>query len=86
LRGSAVEILRKIGVPRGEFTVVVGPATVGAREESSASDDEVVAEFWRTTKSGARTRRQAIAAVAQKYGRSARDVYSAVERLKKSGQ
>jgi hypothetical protein len=50
------------------------------------TDREIADEFGRTTDSGAGSRRAAVAAVAKKYGRSSRDVYAIIERVKKSGK
>jgi len=71
--------------PRGEFTVVVGPASTPIDSLAEAPDEIVLKEFWRLTETGAGSRRSHIAAVARKYGRHARDVYALVERSKKSG-
>jgi 16S rRNA (cytidine1402-2'-O)-methyltransferase len=83
LRGSASEVLQKVGVPRGEFTVVVGPrSNTHDNTELPVSDDDALREFGElTNKSGVR-RREAIAVVAKKFGRSTRDIYAAVERAK----
>jgi 16S rRNA (cytidine1402-2'-O)-methyltransferase len=83
LRGAASEVARSLNEPRGEFTVVLGPADI--THETSAldvSDETLVAEFGTLTKSSGFRRRDAIAAVAKKFGRSTRDVYAAVERAK----
>jgi 16S rRNA (cytidine1402-2'-O)-methyltransferase len=84
IRGTAPEILQRLGDPRGEFTIIVGPP-VNAHEENglSFSDDEVAREFWRLTESGQTSRREAVRLVAQGSGRSSRDVYSVIERAKK---
>ena len=86
LRGSAAEVAARLTGPRGEFTVVVGPAdkSTGA-DQIVPSDEELVAEFGRVTDSTTLSRREAVVAVARKYGRPAREVYAAVERLKNLG-
>ena len=68
---------------RGEFTVVVGPQRVATSVES-VSDELIYKEFCRMTAETGALRRPTLSAVAQKYGRSAKDVYAIVERFKKS--
>ena len=84
IRGTAVELLQRLGEPRGEFTVVVGPPLKqNKNNQLTSSDDEVVHEFWRLTELTGASRREAIRLVAQGSGRSTKDVYSAIERAKK---
>lgn len=84
IRGTVSELLERLGEPRGEFTVIVGP-TDNQYEDNRlpVSDDQVVREFWRLTESCGASRREAIRLVADGSGRSAKDVYSAIERAKK---
>ena len=82
LRGSAAEVASQLTSPRGEFTVVIGPADKPSGSDTISSDEEMVAEFGRITDSTAVSRREAVVAVARKYGRPAREVYAAVERSK----
>jgi len=86
IRGTAPEVVQRIGDPRGEFTIIVGPS-INVYEENDlpASDDEVIRRFWHLTELGRTTRREAIRLVAQGSGRSSRDVYSVIERAKKLG-
>jgi 16S rRNA (cytidine1402-2'-O)-methyltransferase len=85
LFGSAGSVVERLKDPRGEFTVVVGPRQIiNDFQYICLSDTEIAAEFGRTTDSDeGLTRRQAIADVAARLGKSARDVYAAVERAKK---
>ena len=83
--GTAEEVAKRLTSPRGEFTVVVGPKSVPESRSYDLSDAEIAAEFERQADGGAGSRRQSVAAVAKKIGKSARDVYAAVERTKKSG-
>lgn len=85
IRGTASSAV--LGVTpnqRGEFTVVVGPALSSKGARSDATDQEIVDEFGRTTHNCRGGRREAIAAVARKHGRSSRDVYAIIERSKNS--
>jgi len=87
VRGTASELGRAISAPRGEFTIVVGPVPkVNVSSEIAPSDEEVAKEFWRITNLGEISRRAAITQVAKKYGRSAKVIYSAVERMRKLGE
>jgi hypothetical protein len=48
------------------------------------TDEEIVREFWRITKDGEGSRRKIVSDLAERSGRSAKEVYSAIERAKKS--
>ncbi len=83
VRGTAAEVAQRIS-PRGEFTVVVGPTVKNsANSEIAPSDEEVTNEFWRIANIEGCSRRAAVIQVAKKYGRSPKEIYSAVERLRK---
>ena len=87
LRGSAQELSARLESPRGEFTVVVGPALIAQIPEMSESggvfDEKMRNEFGRLTERGDISRRSAIAQLAKEHKRSAKEIYSAVERGKK---
>ncbi len=82
---TVTAVIGRMTTVKGEFTVVVGPARPLEESRPEASDDQVAHEFGAITEMGGRRRREVLAAVAKKYGRSARDVYAIVERFKKSG-
>ncbi len=87
LRGTASELAKHISQARGEFTMIVGPAV--KQQESNEvcfTDDQVVNEFGRITNSGVCSRRAAIKQLAKKSGRTAKDVYSVIERSKTIGR
>ena len=84
-RGSAVDLLGQITNPRGEYTLVVGPRGTDAEPRNVASDQEIYAEFGRTTDGVGVTRRQRVASIARRHGRSAKEIYSIIEKLKSSG-
>jgi 16S rRNA (cytidine1402-2'-O)-methyltransferase len=87
LRGSASDILARLNAPRGEFTVVVGPADKQQQQnEIEITDAAVADEFGRLTNSEGFGRRDAIATVAKMFGRSTREIYAAVERAKAGAQ
>lgn len=86
VRGPISSVLNSVVTPRGEFTVVldVGHTTENSQPVGPPEADMVV-EFGQMTKKAGYTRRQAIAALAAKYGQSSRSVYAAIERAKSSG-
>ena len=85
-RGTASELAELVSSPRGEFTVVVGPVTkIIKSTEMPLSDEELSREFWLITNNGAASRRAAVNDVARKFGCSPKEVYSAVERVRKLG-
>ena len=83
LRGTAAEVAARLPVPKGEFTILVGPQPVVPETAKPPHDSEIVAEFWQIAESGAKSRRSAINTVAKRHGLSSRDVYVAVEKHKK---
>ena len=83
LRGAASEVVKQLQpVPKGEFTVVIGPSAETARAAMRPSDDGIAHEFGLITESGNLSRREAISATAKRLGLPARDVYAAIERAK----
>ena len=85
VRGTASMIADARVPPKGEFTIVIGPAPAVEVVPKIVSDAEVAAEFRQITESGGLDRRSAVRALALKHSRSPRDVYSAIERSKTSG-
>ena len=87
LRGPASEVLEHLGPPRGEFTLVVSPASkIHENKEIQISDEDALREFGELTNIAGVRRREAIAEVARKFGRSTRDIYAAVERAKNAAR
>lgn len=84
LFGTAESVSTALPEPRGEFTIVVGPRQIASNSVDIKVPDEDIAVYFRQlTKTGV-SRRQAITDLANRLGKSARDVYSAVERVKKA--
>jgi 16S rRNA (cytidine1402-2'-O)-methyltransferase len=82
--GTAQSLLTSLKETRGEFTVVVGPAdNTLVSNEMVVSDADIAAEFGRVTQSLGLSRREAIADVAARLGRPSREIYSAIERVKR---
>ena len=85
VRGPSSEALQKIDRPLGEFTVVIDLVEQQKQAPSPAWPPAMLAaEFGYLIETGKSTRRAAIAALAKKYHRPAREVYAAVERAKMS--
>jgi 16S rRNA (cytidine1402-2'-O)-methyltransferase len=85
LRGSASELADRISEPRGEFTIIVGPSPkLLDKNIVELSDEDVITQFGRITQTVGVSRRQAITDLAKRSGRSARDIYSTIERGKRS--
>jgi len=86
LRGSLSELAEKDFETRGEFTIVVGPANKSSdNKEMVLTDAEIAREFCHITETGPASRRDAVNQVARKAGRTAKEVYSVIERAKKLG-
>jgi 16S rRNA (cytidine1402-2'-O)-methyltransferase len=85
LRGTAQEVASHPIHPRGEFTVVVGPAIHRAAQQTHISDEQILHEFCQLTDSEALRRRQVIGQIAKRLGKPSREVYAAIERAKKIG-
>ena len=66
---------------KGEFTIVVGPLP-NTDTGIDAPDSLIYKEFCYLTDTKGEDRRAAISTLAKKYGRTARNVYAVVERLK----
>ena len=85
LWGTAGSLARQDQILRGELTIVIAPQS-GTAPAAVETDDNVIAvEFGRLTDSAGYSRRDAVAAVAEKFQRATRDVYAAIERAKNSG-
>jgi 16S rRNA (cytidine1402-2'-O)-methyltransferase len=82
LRGTAADLIGHITDPVGEFTVVAGPLLPSEPAETQVSDQELWDEFGRSTANAGRRRRDIVAELADKYGRSTNDVYAILERMK----
>jgi 16S rRNA (cytidine1402-2'-O)-methyltransferase len=85
VKGPIADVVAGLGEPRGEYTVVVAAMEDRSKSvEELPEADSLLAEFGRITETGARSRRDAIAQLAQKYGRPPREVYAAIENAKRS--
>jgi 16S rRNA (cytidine1402-2'-O)-methyltransferase len=82
--GDMTTVIGQITELKGEFTLVIGPSPT-RDVHASVSDDEIYAEFCRITNHST-SRRAAIAVVADKYGLTTKNAYSAIERRKGSAE
>jgi 16S rRNA (cytidine1402-2'-O)-methyltransferase len=86
LRGSLQQISSQLTVIKGEFTIVVGPATAAAGLRAGTDDGELLADIGRTAKSEEfRSKRAAAAAVARRHNRPVREVYALMMKAGHSG-
>jgi 16S rRNA (cytidine1402-2'-O)-methyltransferase len=83
LFGTTTTVAERLSDPRGEFTVVVGPMKTVDSPVVATSDADVERMFGLKTENGRLTRRQAVTEVAEELGKSAKEVYAAIERAKK---
>ena len=85
IRGPISDVLKRLESPRGEFTIVVyfGQSTEYVSSEP-AGDTSIFNDFCEMTKRSGVKRRDAVVALARKHGMAPNDVYSAIERAKKS--
>jgi len=85
IRGTAEELSRLFETPRGEYTVVVGPAPRPVDSSDTASDHDIVAEFCYSTEVAGYQRREAINTIAKKYKMPSKAVYRIIENAKNMG-
>jgi 16S rRNA (cytidine1402-2'-O)-methyltransferase len=83
--GPTKDVVAEIGEPRGEYTVVVAATEDTPGETAELPQGRILlSEFGHITDYGAVTRREAIAQLASKYGKSHREIYDAIEKAKES--
>ena len=86
LRGTPAEVARRIEAPKGEFTIVVGPLEATDNQAIVATDEDVTRMFGEIAKSSNLGRGVIIVEVARRLGKTRREVFDALERLKHSGE
>jgi 16S rRNA (cytidine1402-2'-O)-methyltransferase len=79
--GDSLSVVGQMTSNKGEFTVIIGPLSPPEPPGGSLSDRELYDEFCHMAKLSP-SRRMAVAALATKYGRTPKSVYSAIERLR----
>jgi 16S rRNA (cytidine1402-2'-O)-methyltransferase len=75
---------RSLADGRGEYTLVVAPASENRATALPPSSQDISAEFVRMTENDAMSRREAIREIAAKYGLNSRAVYSMIEEARNS--
>jgi 16S rRNA (cytidine1402-2'-O)-methyltransferase len=68
---------------RGEFVLVIAPASTDKAHAGAPSDAELATSFGHLTENDGLDRRQALRELATRHGMSSRDVFAALERNKK---
>ena len=79
LVGPVPSLLRSVGKPRGEYTCVVWPAGPSAAEVPPPPDGRALLDELDGMREVVDSRRDAVKALAGKYGLSARAMYQAIE-------
>ncbi len=79
LVGSVSTLLQSVGTPRGEYTCVVWPAGRSDATPPTRPDGPALLDELDRTLEGRGSRRDAVKALAAKYGLSARAMYQAIE-------
>ncbi|HOC19036.1 MAG TPA: 16S rRNA (cytidine(1402)-2'-O)-methyltransferase [Vicinamibacterales bacterium] len=85
LRGPLADLVRSLPNPRGEFTIVIGPAEGAEAQAGLPGPDELLTEFGQLTDEGL-DRRAAISELAKRYQVSSREVYAAVEQARAAAE
>jgi 16S rRNA (cytidine1402-2'-O)-methyltransferase len=86
-RGLARDLLADPLLPeKGEFTLVIGPGSSELPAPAIPDSETLWHEFGRLTKDGGRSRKEAIAELAEKYHVPKRQIYALVEASKDSGE
>jgi 16S rRNA (cytidine1402-2'-O)-methyltransferase len=86
LRGTCQEVAASLDEVKGEITVVVGPTKEQTAITAPVDEEAIAAEFWSLARSGQASRRAAVSALARKFRMSSREIYSIIERSKRSGE
>jgi 16S rRNA (cytidine1402-2'-O)-methyltransferase len=84
LTGTAASILERLSEDRGEFTLVIGPPPDEAGTAPTPSDAQIWTAYRELTDREEFGRREAVTALARRYGLPAKQVYAAIERAKES--
>ena len=86
LRGTCEEVAERLDEVKGEITVVVGPARAQTTVAAPVDEEAIAAAFWSLAKSGRASRRAVVSELAHKFQLSSREIYSIIEKSKRSGE
>jgi len=84
VRGPISSVTSRLSQPRGEYTLVLGPAPSSRAVNIPPGDAGLAREFGLMTENSAMSRREAIRTLAAKYGLRQREIFLALERAKNS--
>ena len=84
--GPVSALLRSVGTPRGEYTCVVWPAEPDAAEVARPPAGRALLDELDEMRGAAGSRRDAVKALAGKYGLSARAMYQAIEAARRRAE
>jgi 16S rRNA (cytidine1402-2'-O)-methyltransferase len=82
LSGTAAEVLAQLREDRGECTLVIAQAPGDEQDTSVTTDAQVWHAFVHLTDREGFGRREAVTALARRFGRPPREIYAAIERGK----
>ena len=83
VRGPISALLAAVAEPRGEYTIVIGPAAnVEAEVRQRPDDGSLLHEFGELTNVRLLSRRQALSYLSTRYSTPSREIYAALERAK----
>ena len=85
LVGSVSSLLQSVGTARGEYTCVVWPAGADDGDVLRPPDGQALLDELDRAAGGQRSRREAVKAMADRYGLTARAMYQAIEAAKGRG-
>jgi 16S rRNA (cytidine1402-2'-O)-methyltransferase len=80
------EFLGSAAIERGEYTIVVSPPDASSQLPIEASDSDIYTEFGLLTNNESCSRREAIQALAARFGLSPKEVYRRIEAVKQAGK
>jgi 16S rRNA (cytidine1402-2'-O)-methyltransferase len=79
VRGTANDVLGQLHSLKGEFTIVVGPATPGKETRTSSTDEEILSDLGLLGETREfQTRRALASELAKRHGRSSREIYALI--------
>lgn len=83
VNGLITEVAERLGTPRGEYTIVVGPPGGVGDTGGPVEEDRIRQEFCHLTDNLGCGRRLAVRILADRYAASSRSVYALIEDRKK---
>lgn len=78
--------LEEMASPVGEYTLVVAPSSEAESQVEAPGDADLAREFGELTNNLGFARREALRELGRKYGKTTRQIYDTMERVKNSGE